>query len=102
MDILKDFNAKNFYAKLVMPESEEWFQSLKLLPVSRICFCGNNMSRRKRKGRESWRCTKYSCRKEVGYFKVTFFDGTHLTFKEVFLSDLFNYNIYYCRFSSGH
>lgn len=51
------------------------------------------MSRRKREGRESWRCTKYSCRKEVGYLKGTFFDKSHLTFKEVFLSDLFDYNI---------
>src|SRR4051812_3868542 len=64
----------------------KWLQHLKLLHTSRTCQCGEKMRPRKIREGESypkWQCPVKKCRKEVGFLVGVFFEGTHLTLKEV-------------------
>lgn len=85
MENLKGFIQKKLYAVLSKSEIEfeTYLKELKLLPIQKMCLCGGKMTERLRHQKRTWRCTTYSCRKEVGYLKETFFDHSHLTLKEI-------------------
>lgn len=89
MDELRGFNAPRLYEKLLMTSDEDfesWLKELGLLYKERTCECGGGMNFKWKEDRKypDWRCTKKNCRKEKGYLVGTWFEGTHLTLKEVF------------------
>uniref|UniRef100_A0A914QF24 ISXO2-like transposase domain-containing protein n=1 Tax=Panagrolaimus davidi TaxID=227884 RepID=A0A914QF24_9BILA len=88
MEALKNFTLSDLYGKLSLPENEfeNYLIELKLLHHHRVCECGGKMSRKGYAGRKhgTFRCTSRDCRKEKGFLVGTFFEGTHLTVKEVF------------------
>ena len=52
------------------------------------CVCGSEMVIKKAKEGErygTWRCNKYNCRKEKSYLAGTFFSGSHIGTKKIFL-----------------
>lgn len=87
MDLLRGYNSPMLYETLNMSDSDfiKWLQDLKLLHLTRICECGGGMSYKWEKDRQypSWRCTRKICRKKRGFLVGTWFEGTHLTLKEV-------------------
>ena len=88
MEELINFNARKLYQKLFMSDDEfdMWLKRLGLLFTERACVCGGKMGLKRKPDERypSWRCTRNSCRKERGYLVETWFEGTHLTLKEVF------------------
>lgn len=90
MEHLKHFNAKRLYEKLNMTNTqfEEWIKGLGLLHAKRTCECGARMRLKNPRVGENygyWRCTrKRGCGKEKGYLIGTWFEGSHLSLKEVF------------------
>lgn len=94
MDELRNFNARKLYQKLEMPLFEDFLKELGLLPKVKVCDCGGQMTFKSKPGRNysSWRCTKKSCRKEIGYLRGTWFEGAHLSLKEIF-----QLSYYFCR-----
>lgn len=96
MDDLRNFNSRKLYEKLSLPdqEFEGWLKNLGLLYRDRICDCGGAMSYQWIAGRNypKWRCVRKICRKSVGYLKGTWFEGAHLSLK-----DIFQLSYYFCR-----
>lgn len=89
MDQLRNFTMADLHEKLRMEDNdfEAWLEELGLLHAKRTCSeCGGrttiHVSRGQRYG--NWRCTTKACRKEIGYLRGTFFEGTHLTPKQIF------------------
>ena len=94
---LKNFNAPKLYSKLLI-ESDEVFEDslkdMKLLYRNRKCdSCNGRMSIKVsiKSGKHyvNWRCTTMNCRKEIGYESGTWFEGCHLSFKEIFQMSYF-------------
>lgn len=87
MNELRGFNAPKLYQKLALSDSDflKWLQELDILPKEMICECGQNMNYKwqTNKNYPAWRCTKKICRKEKGFLKGSWFEGTHLSLKEV-------------------
>lgn len=88
MEELRGFTLANLYAKINLADEElvKWLQRLGLLHSNRKCQCGGKMELRSvRAGRSyaNWRCSMSTCRKEIGFLKGTFFEGMHLSPKEV-------------------
>uniref|UniRef100_A0A915DJV4 Protein kinase domain-containing protein n=1 Tax=Ditylenchus dipsaci TaxID=166011 RepID=A0A915DJV4_9BILA len=49
----------------------------------RLCACGNHMRyRRRSNGKQSFRCDRKRCKREVGFRHDTIFEGAHLSMKE--------------------
>jgi hypothetical protein len=67
---------------------------LGLVPKSKTCECGGTMKHKWVTGRNypAWCCTTKSCRKEVGYLKGSWFEGAHLSLK-----DIFQLSYFFCR-----
>lgn len=88
MEELCEFTEAQLYERLKLSENQfiEWFRDLKLLHSTRKCVCNSNMILRTKKGKgyQTWQCTRKVCRKERGFFTDTFFEGMHLTLKQVF------------------
>lgn len=92
MDILKGINHKRLYAFLQKTDEEflDFLVELKLLSARKQCpRCGREMIRRLKAKTWIWGCS-YGCdpknpnnKKTIGYFVGTFFEGSHLTPKEV-------------------
>jgi transposase-like protein len=62
-----------------------WAKTHGLLPVRKICICGNVMSESERhdvKDGLQWRCPR-PCRRRVGYRVGTFFENSHLSIQAV-------------------
>jgi len=85
---LKNFNAPQLYAKLNSSDDEfmKFMQDLKLIPRSKRCECGNSMVPKYKSNRNvpTWRCHKSSCKKEKGFLSGTWFEGCHLSLKQIF------------------
>lgn len=90
MEELPNFNTRKLYSKPNLSDDEfmRWLQDLNLLYKTRNCECGSTMSYKWNKIHKypHWRCTRKVCRKEKGFLKGTFFEGTHLNLKEVLSS----------------
>ena len=90
---LKNFNAKQLYRQLELSDDrfEAWLKTLGLLHTSRVCVCGGFMQVRTKANTwvRMYRCTSKCCRKEVGFFTGTWFEGSHLTPKEIFQMSYF-------------
>jgi len=94
MESLKRFNESDLYKKLLLlseDEFNEWLKDLGLLHQKRTCECGAPMRLKNREdGRKfpSWHCRRKTsgkvCGKARGYVVGTFFEGTHLSLKEIF------------------
>ena len=65
--------------ELVDPASSiRWCQTMKLLPSSKLCTCGNTMHLVKRKDspeKMGWQCPRKNCKKEITLRRGTFFEG---------------------------
>jgi len=93
LETLRNFNARKLYKALDSLSDEQfetWFTNMGLLPFNRTCECGGLMRVREREGGRgrTWRCSKKTsgkvCNKEMGYMTGSFFEGSHLSLKEVF------------------
>jgi hypothetical protein len=89
MEELRGFKLSDLYERVNWDDSTfvEWLQGLKLLHTSRTCVCGEKMRLRGvKEGKQypNWQCPAKKCRKEKGFLVDTFFEGMHLTFKEIF------------------
>jgi len=90
MEALKNFNAKQMFERLALPDGEfdDWLRGMGLFHTKRTCECGARMRLRVPQHNErygKWRCTrKRGCGKEMGYLVGTWFEGTRLTVKEIF------------------
>ena len=89
MEQLKNFKAIDLYQKLLLTDNEfdAWLEELGLLHGKRTCHkCGGRTTITVSKGEKygSWRCTTRNCRAKQGYLCGTFFEGTHLTTKQIF------------------
>jgi len=101
MDDLRDFNEAKLYKKLFLPigEFEEWLKEAELLHRHRNCDkCGSAMTLKFQAGQKhpKWRCNKRvdrkKCGRKIGYLVGTWFEGAHLSFKEIF-----QLSFYFCR-----
>lgn len=88
MEQLRSFNSRQLYKVLDLSDSDfiKWLQQLNLLNLTKKCECGGEMSYKWDSARQNpkWRCTKKICRKVKGFFSDTWFEGAHLTVKEVY------------------
>lgn len=79
-------NAPKLYAKMSISNEEflQWMR-IKLIFTTRNCRCGGSINYRWKSGQNHpyWRYTKRDCRPELGYLVDTFFEGSHLSLKEV-------------------
>src|SRR5689334_11777036 len=94
MEELKDFTLADLYDRLGWDDITflQWLQNMKLIPTTRKCECGSKMSLRiQKEGRnyQNWRCTTNKCRRECGFLVGTFFEGSHLSLKEIFQMSYF-------------
>lgn len=98
LEELKNFTFRKLYHVLDSKSEEEfreWFVKLGLLHEHRKCpgstkhpECREDMTLKQGDKGWTWRCKKWNCRKEVAYKSGTFFESSHLTFKEVLLKIL--------------
>ena len=89
MEQLKDFKTSHLHEKLRLNDDEldAWLMQIGLLHGKRTCHkCGGRTTIQTLKDRSygNWRCTTKNCRATQGYLCGTFFEGTHLTTKQVF------------------
>jgi len=106
MDDLRDFNEAKLYKKLFLPEDqfETFLQDAFLLHRERICDkCNSSMTLKSHVGKNHlvWRCNKRvegkKCGRELGYLVGMWFEGSHLTLKEIF-----QLSFYFCRQTHTH
>lgn len=95
MEVLRNFNARELFRKLEMPDNdfEDWLIDLGLLHRTRTCdVCHSAMNQKWREGERypSWKCG--ACHAERGYLTGTLFEGSHLSLK-----DIFQLSYYWCR-----
>ena len=89
LEELRGFNSRNLYEKLLnMSDSvfEDWHKEKQLIwSVRTGPECNGNMGYDWSGVRihPKWKCTRYNCRKSLGFFAGSWFEGTHLTCKEV-------------------
>ncbi|CAK5057030.1 unnamed protein product [Meloidogyne enterolobii] len=99
MEKLKNFKDSHLHEKLCLSDKDFdlWLVELGLLHGKRTCYkCGGRTTIHQIRDRRygSWRCTTKRCRAEKGYLCGTFFEGTHLTTKQIFhLSFLWAYRL---------
>lgn len=89
MEQLKNFKSFDLHEKLRLSDIDfdAWLKELGLLNGKRTCHkCGGRTTIHAIKGRQygNWRCTTKNCRAERGFLCGTFFEGTHLTTKQIF------------------
>jgi hypothetical protein len=80
MDELRGINSRGLFRLLDQSDAdfEEWMRDAGLLHRVRTCeHCGGSMSYKWKAGdlHPTWRCNKGACRKSVGFFSGTFFEG---------------------------
>ena len=90
MDSLSGYTFADLYAMLQWKNVDviEWLQGLQLLHFYQICDCGEVMRQRNVRDGQSygkWQCPAKKCRKERGFLVGTWFEGMHLSLKEVSL-----------------
>ncbi|KAI1691357.1 hypothetical protein DdX_21936 [Ditylenchus destructor] len=103
LEQLKGINLRQIYRMIdatndgLVTPFEQWLQHLGLIPLAVTCICGQQMKLFKHKNGKRWECTKRNCRKKRGFYKGTFFEGSHLTPEEIFLFSYFwNYDMDKC------
>ncbi|KAL7070653.1 hypothetical protein ACQ4LE_009676 [Meloidogyne hapla] len=89
MEQLKNFTFFDLHEKLRLSDNDfdAWLEELGFLHGKRTCQkCGGRTTIKVCKGQKygSWRCTTRNCRATQGYLCGTFFEGTHLTTKQIF------------------
>lgn len=59
----------------------QWLRQLEILPSIMMCpACGREMKERQKIRNRRWRCSKYSCRKELSLAKETIFEAIKLPY----------------------
>lgn len=89
---LQDFLHTDLFARILNNSDEEfqaWLVSMGLLHASRQCHLCHNPMTLSTDGRNalSWRCrrrSQHDSQPTIGFKKGTFFEGAHLSYKEVF------------------
>ena len=89
MEQLHNFKSIDLHAKLSMSDNDfdTWLEELGLLHGKRTCAkCGGQTSIHVAKDHRygSWRCTTKNCRAKIGFLCGTFFEGSHLSTKQIF------------------
>ena len=89
MEQLQNFKSFHLHEKLCLNDNDfdEWLKELGLLHGKRTCHkCGGRSTFQALKGQRygNWRCTTKKCRAAKGYLCGTFFEGSHLTTKQIF------------------
>ncbi|CAK5052366.1 unnamed protein product [Meloidogyne enterolobii] len=89
MEQLKNFKSSHLHEKLRLNDNDfdAWLKELGLLHEKRTCNkCGGRTTIKHKKCLRfgTWRCSMMNCRAERGYLTGTFFQGTHLTTKQIF------------------
>lgn len=91
METLKNLNARRLYQEFLMMSEADFLTFLSEIGVfwsvdkRRPCTnsdCDGSMKYSSE--RQSWRCRKRECDKEAGLRTGTFFEGAHLSFREIF------------------
>ena len=101
LDDLHNFNEPKLYKLLFLTDAEfeEWLKQAGLLYRQRYCDkCYSAMALKFRSGENypTWQCNKRNmgkkCYREIGYLVGTWFEGSHLSLKNIF-----QLSFYFCR-----
>jgi len=88
LEELRNFNGRQLFTKLAISDEDftKWLQNMKLLPTKRLCECGNFMVLKYKSNQTAptWRCNRNKCKKEKGFMIGSWFEGCHLSFKDIF------------------